>query len=88
MSFFTTSCRKLFSERKPNFLDNKISSYTHYVTFNITDYKTVEGSLHCYNYIAMGYLYNREVTEHHFQTINYKHKRLKAKILKTHKKYL
>ena len=88
MSSFITSRRKLLFKRKRSSLDNKISSCTRYMAFNITNYETVKGSLYYRNYIAVGYLCNREVTEHHFQTINYKRKRIKAKILKTYKKYL
>ena len=36
----------------------------------------------------MGRSYNCEVTEHHFQTINRKHKQIKAEILKTYEDYL
>ena len=63
-------------------------SCTRCTTFSITNYKTVKGSLRCCNYITMGYSCDCEVTEHHFQTINHKHKQIKAKILKTHKEYL
>ena len=36
----------------------------------------------------MGRSCDYEVSEHHFQTINCKHKYIKAEIFKTHKKYL
>ena len=87
MSFFTTSCRKLFSKRRRSSLNNKIFFCTRYVAFSITNCETIEGSLRYHNYIAVGYLYNREVTEHHFQIISYKCKKIKAEILKTYKKY-
>ena len=63
-------------------MDNKISSCTYYVAFGTTDCEIIKGSLRCYSYIVIGYLYNCEVIEQHFQTINYKYKRIKAKILK------
>ena len=65
-----------------------MSSCTRYVTFGITDCETVEGSLYYYNYIAVGCLCDCEVTEHYFQTINHRRKRIEAKRLKTYKKYL
>ena len=43
-----------------------MSSCTRYVTFSIDNYKTVEGSSHCCDYIAVGRSCDREVTEHHF----------------------
>ena len=58
------------------------------ITYSITNYKTVEGSLYYYNYITVSYLCNCEVTEHHFQTINYKRKWIKAEILKTREEHL
>ena len=69
-------------------MDNKISSYTHYVIFSITDCENVKGSLYYYNYITVGYLCDHKITKYYFQTINRKHKRIKAEILKTYKKYL
>ena len=63
-------------------------SCTRCVAFGITDCETVKGSLYYYNYIIVGYLCDREVTQHYFQTINRKRKRIKAKILKTREKYL
>ena len=83
MSSVTSSRRKLFFKHKQSSFNNEISSCTCCVTFGISDYKTVEGSLYYYSYITVGYLCDREVTEHHFQTINRKRKRLKAEILKT-----
>ena len=83
-----SSCRILLSKHKRSFLDNKISFCTYYIAFGITDCETVEGSLYYYNCIAVGYSCDREVTKHYFQTINYKHKRIKAEIFKTYKKYL
>ena len=65
-----------------------MSAYTRCVTFGITDYKTVEDSSRCRGYVAVGYLCDRKVTKHHFQTINRKRKRIEAKILKTRKEYL
>ena len=66
MSSLTTSHHKLFSKRKQSSLDNKISSYTHYITFGITDCETIEGSLYYRNYIAVGRLCDREVIKQHF----------------------
>ena len=88
MSSPTSSRHKLLSKRKESSLNNKISFCTHYVAFGVTNYKTVEGSSRYHNYIAVGHLCDREVTKHHFQTINRKRKRIKAEILKTQKKYL
>ena len=66
ISSLISSCRKLLSKRKRSFLDNKMPFYTRCVAFGITNYETVEGSLHYYGYISVGYLCDREVTEHHF----------------------
>ena len=88
MSSFASSRRKLFSKRKQSSFDNKIPFCTRYVAFGITDCETVKGSLRYCNYITVGRVCDREVTEQHFQTINYKYKKIKAEILKTYKKYL
>ena len=88
MSFFIFSCRKLFLKHNHSSLNNKISTCTHYVAFNIINYKTVKDSLYYCDYIAVGYLYDRKVTEYHFQTINCKRKQIEAEILKTCKKHL
>ena len=58
------------------------------MAFGITDCETVEGSLCCYNYIIVGCLCDREVTEQYFQTIDRKRKRIEAKILKTREEHL
>ena len=88
MSSLITSRRKLFFKRKRSFLNNKIFSYTRCVAFGITNCETIKGSLRYYNYITVGYSCNYKSTEHHFQTINRKHKRIEAKILKTREEYL
>ena len=88
MSSLITSRRKLLSKRKRSFLNNKIFFCTHCVAFGITNYESVKNSSHYCGYIAVGCLCDREVTEHHFQIINYKRKRIKTEILKTYKEYL
>ena len=57
---------KLFFKRKQSSFNNKISSCTYYIIFNIFNYKIIEGSSYYHNYITMGYLYNYEVTKHYF----------------------
>ena len=52
------------------------------VAFGITNCETVKGSLYYCSYIAVGHLCNREVTEHYFQIIDRKRKRIKAEIYK------
>ena len=52
------------------------------------DCETIKSSLYYYSYISVGCFYNHKVTKHYLQTINYKRKRIKAKILKTHEEYL
>ena len=88
MSSFITNRRKLLFKRKRSSLNNKIFFCTRYVAFGIADCETVKGSSYYYNYIVVSYSCDREITEHYFQTINHKHKRIKAEILKTREEYL
>ena len=74
MSSLITSRRKLLSKRKQSFFDNKIPFCIYCTTFGLTDYETVKGSTYCRGYIVVSRSCNCEVTEHYFQTINYKRK--------------
>ena len=66
MSSPISSRRKLLLKRKQSSLNNEIFACTRCVTFGIINYKTVEGSSYCCGYVAVGYLCDHEVTEHHF----------------------